>query len=370
MEKNQISVFQLVILLYVCRSFNLFTAALHDVGASYGLVHLAAFPVAAVFQLLLMLPAYFLMRATGRGLGETAAYTMGRWGFWFPVLGVGYLLITTSLTVYSMADFLVNAAFSGANAVFFIVTLVLAAGYAATMGIEGISRAALILFVIFTLGLLLIFFGVAERMAPVNVRPFLDGDPVRSVLKGAWMITARSSPAFLFALLAPQVRGNGAGKGFVYYLLATLVLQEAVTFLISSVLGDLAASKAFPLFTLTTIARISVFQRMDAVHLGIWVAISFLRVSVSLWACRELLQSFVPGGKTAARRKWILPFLMIAVVCGAAAMTWNKQMLQKTLDLLSGGWPLAAVLFLSPLVMMVVGGIRKRLRKGVPYGTD
>ena len=51
-------------------------------------------------------------------------------------------------------------------------------------------------------------------------------------------------------------------------------------------------------------------------------------------------------------------------------MTWNKQMLQKTLDLLSGGWPLAAVLFLSPLVMLVVGGIRKRLRKGVPYGTD
>ena len=84
MDKNQISVFQLVVLLYVCRSFNLFTATLHDVGAGYGAVHLAAFPLAAVFQLGLMVPAYLLTRATGRGLGESVAAVMGRWGLWFP----------------------------------------------------------------------------------------------------------------------------------------------------------------------------------------------------------------------------------------------------------------------------------------------
>ena len=51
MEKERISVFQLVVLLYVCRSFNLLTATLHDVGAGYGAVQLAAYPLAAVFQL-------------------------------------------------------------------------------------------------------------------------------------------------------------------------------------------------------------------------------------------------------------------------------------------------------------------------------
>ena len=50
MEKERISVFQLVVLLYVCRSFNLLTATLHDVGAGYGAVQLAAYPLAAVFQ--------------------------------------------------------------------------------------------------------------------------------------------------------------------------------------------------------------------------------------------------------------------------------------------------------------------------------
>ena len=60
MEKERISVFQLVVLLYVCRSFNLFTATLHDVGAGYGAVQLAAYPLAAVFQLALMLPVWLL----------------------------------------------------------------------------------------------------------------------------------------------------------------------------------------------------------------------------------------------------------------------------------------------------------------------
>ena len=62
MEKERISVFQLVVLLYVCRSFNLFTATLHDVGAGYGAVQLAAYPLAAVFQLALMLPVWLLTR--------------------------------------------------------------------------------------------------------------------------------------------------------------------------------------------------------------------------------------------------------------------------------------------------------------------
>ena len=110
MEKERISVFQLVVLLYVCRSFNLLTATLHDVGAGYGAVQLAAYPLAAVFQLALMLPVWLLTRETGKGLGESAKEAAGRWGLLFSLLGAGYLLTTTALTLSSMGNFLVNTA--------------------------------------------------------------------------------------------------------------------------------------------------------------------------------------------------------------------------------------------------------------------
>ena len=364
MEKHQISCFQLVVLLYVCRSFNLFTATLHDVGEGYGLMHMAAFPVSAVLQLLIMLPAWWLMRLTGRGLGEAASYTMGKWGVWVPLLGTGYLLVTNSLTIYNMANFLVNAAFPGAEAVFFVVTLVLAAGYAASLGVEGLARAALVFCGALMLGVVLVVAGVAGRIDFINIRPIVDEHPFQSVFRDAWMITGRSSPVFVYALLAPRAR-SGAGKGFLWYLLATLLLQELVTFLIAAVLGDLASTRAFPLFSLTTIARLSVFQRMDAIYLGLWVSVCFLRVAVSFRACRELLDPFLSGSKRSTARKWILPFLMTAVACGASAMTRDPALMRAVIQGLSSGWPLLAVLVAGPLVMLAVGLFRKRLRKGV-----
>lgn len=363
MEKHQISWLQLVILLFVCRSFNLFTATLHDVGEEYGLIHMIAFLVAGIFQLLMVLPAWGLMKLTGRGLGEAASYTMGKPGVWFSILGTVYLLVTTSLTVYSMANFLVNAAFPDAEAVFFVVTLVLAAGYAASLGIEGIARAALIFCTALIIGLILVLIGVAGRIDIINVRPIVDEHPIQSVIRDAWIITGRSSPVFLYVMLASRTR-NGAGKGFIWYLAATLVLQELVTFLIATVLGDLASEQAFPLFSLTTIARVSVFQRMDAVYLGLWVTVCFLRVAVSFRACKELLAPFLPEGKTSMRRKWILPFLMIAVACGASVLTRDQVLLRAVMDILSSGWPLVIVLIVGPGFMLIIGLLRGRLRKG------
>lgn len=102
-------------------------------------MQLAAYPLAAVFQLALMLPVWLLTRETGKGLGESAKEAAGRWGLLFSLLGAGYLLTTTALTLSSMGNFLVNTAFPGAKAEFFLVTLTLAAGYGAALGSEGLS---------------------------------------------------------------------------------------------------------------------------------------------------------------------------------------------------------------------------------------
>ncbi len=360
MDKNQISVLQLVVLLYVCRSFNLFTATLHDVGVGYGAVHLAAFPLAALFQLGLLLPAYFLMRDTGRSLGESAAAAMGRWGLWFPILGAGYLLTTTSLTVYCMANFLINTAFPGASPLFFAGTLVLAAGYAASLGTEGIARASLVLCMAFSLGLLAIFLGVTRRLDLLNIQPFPPEGGTAEVIRSAWIIAARSSPVFTFAVLSHKTRGKAVGKGIIGYLLASLVLQEIVTLLVSAALGDLASDKAFPLFTLTTISRLSVFQRMDALHLGVWTAISFLRIATNFCACGELLRPFAPKGETAEGKRRHRIFFMAVVLCGGGALLGSLRFLRWLLEVLSSGWPLAIALFFGPLLLLCILKVRKQ----------
>ena len=275
---------------------------------------------------------------------------------------------TTALTLSSMGNFLVNTAFPGAKAEFFLVTLTLAAGYGAALGIEGLSRAALLLCVAFSLGLFLILLGVADRVDPVNMRLFPTSEAGASVFHSAWVLSSRSSPAFAFACLFHRAGKDGIKKGFGWYLLASLLLQEFVTFLISASLGELAAGRAFPLFTLTTVARVSVFQRMDALHLGVWVAVSFLRVAVNFRACRELLKPFF-GSFREEKGKWgLLIFLMAAASGLSIGMSRGRGFLQGVLRVLSGGAPLSLVLGVVPLCLFLLLRWKKRGQNRVVPG--
>ena len=151
-------------------------------------------------------------------------------------------------------------------------------------------------------------------------------------------------------------------------MLASLLLQEFVTFLISASLGELAAGRAFPLFTLTTVARVSVFQRMDALHLGVWVAVSFLRVAVNFRACRELLKPFF-GSFREEKGKWgLLIFLMAAASGLSIGMSRGRGFLQGVLRVLSGGAPLSLVLGVVPLCLFLLLRWKKRGQNRVVPG--
>lgn len=63
MKNTQISSTQLVFLLFLYHSFNMFTAETHNVTGNYGLPHLLAIPAAVLMQALVVLPAWKIGRA-------------------------------------------------------------------------------------------------------------------------------------------------------------------------------------------------------------------------------------------------------------------------------------------------------------------
>lgn len=369
MEQRKISIVQLVILLFLCRSFNQLSADILNVTGHYGMEHLLAIPLALAIQAALAVPAFLLIRKSGRGLTGAAFLTLGKGGIVFALFSCTYLLLAAGITVYNLAAFLANAIYPRSSAVFFIITLVVAGMYAAHLGLEGISRSSVILFGLFLLSLTLTFLGVADRVNMLNLRPLMEGSG-STILEGAWRICARSSTVYLFVLLSARASGKKA-KGFGWYLAAVGLMMELVGFFVSTVLGELAVSEAYPFFMLTTVAQISIFQRMDALHVAIWVMVSFLRVAVFLWIMREQFVACLPlNVRENGRVRWVLPFFAGLVAGIAAWMVQSREAAVWFLDFLSSGFMIAALLAGIPLVCLVIGGVRGKFRKTAGTGGE
>lgn len=359
MKSNQISALQLVLLLFLYHSFNMFTAATHNVTGNYGLPHLLAILMAILLQALVVLPAWILAEKCQRSPAEAAVWTLGKPGILYPVISSFYLLWVMAFTVYSMAEFMVNAIYPGSSSMFFIATMLICALYAAYLGLEGIARSALIVFVLFTLSILLTVFGVFDRVNLINIPPF-SVDEVPSVLTGTWKIMSRSSGIIIYLLVTPYIRSK-AKRGFGIMLIAVAVLMELVTFLVSGVLGELGRTQAYPFFMLTTIAEVSILQRMDALHVAIWVMVSFLRIALCLWLIRQQLLLCLPLKQQADKAKWLLPIVTFLGLIFAAAMNENQSLSSQVLAVFTTGLPILLLGTVIPLICLAVGAIRKRL---------
>lgn len=359
MKNHQISAAQLVLMLFLYHSYNMFTSSTHNVTGHYGLPHLLAIPVALAIQVVITLPAWLLVRKCRRGPAEAAVWTLGKAGAVYPLISSMYLLLIMAFTVYSMADFMVNAIYPGSSSAFFIVSMVLCALYAAYLGLEGIARSALIVFVLFAVSLLLTFGGVTGRAALINIPPLPDG-VVSLVLEGAWRIVGHSSTIVMYLLLLPYVRSH-AGRGFGILLAAIAVLMETVTFFVSSVLGELGRMEAYPFFLLTTIAEVSILQRMDALHVAVWVMVSFLRVALCLWVASRQLSLCLPVRQQASRAKWLLPALAAAAAGIAGCMNQVPRFSDGARAVFSTGIPILLLCAVLPAVCLIAGAVRHRL---------
>ncbi len=357
MKTAQISGAQLVLLLFLCRSFNMLTADMHNVTGHYGMEQLLAIPLSLLLQALIALPAFLLMKKSNRGMTESALWTAGKTGVIFPMISCVYLVTVTGITIFNLASFLANAIYPGSSALFFAIALTAAAMFAVYLGLEGLSRAAVIVFFFFLISLFLTTVGVSERIQLLNIRP-LEQDSLSVIIEGAWKIFARSSTVYLFVLLVPYVKEK-KGKSFIWYLIAVGIMMEVVSFLVTAVLGELGVTEAYPFFMLTTIAQISIFQRMDALHVSIWVMVCFLRVTLFLWVMSRQLHAVLPVRmRENGRERWILPFLSILSVILAAIMLGNRKTADFMLNSISTGIADLVLMAVLPSAFLLVGALR------------
>ena len=138
---RDISPAQLVMLLLLCRLFVLFTYTSRSENNLSGPAVLAAVPLAAAGALLMLLP-FFLLRRKAGGDMLTAFWRVGRpFGAALTAACGLFCVYMAASTAGHFSFFLVSTVYQNAKQWVFVLLFLLAAAYAAALGLEAFSRA-------------------------------------------------------------------------------------------------------------------------------------------------------------------------------------------------------------------------------------
>lgn len=346
---------QLLMVLFLSRIFTALTFTPQGDERIAGSTVMLGQLLSCLLQLLLLVPAWLLYRDHPRASVLDCANTLNRpLGGILAVLYGAFFLVNAVYTAASFDFFLTTAIYPNSSSWLPLILLVGVAWYGAHVGIEPLSRVAGFLFVGVLLSGVFIALALIPRYDLSNwVSPLYDG--VEPVWRAAWGSLTRSTELAAVLLLVPMVKGN-LRSGVLWWQGITLVAFEAIGLGTLLALGEYAGTRLFPVYTLSTIAEFSIFQRMDALHMAVWVFLAALKTGLYLFLAAFCLRDILPQGQ----KKFALPFCAVLLLVGSIWLARQGGLLVGLTSPFGGVVPLLLLVAVCPLLLWLWERLRGR----------
>ncbi len=188
--------------------------------------------------------------------------------------------------------FLSTAVYPNGSHIMIIISFLAVCMYTARKGVEPLSRVAVYIFFISVISYIFISGSLIPKIELTNFTvPFSSG--VDYISKAAVQSQGVRVDVVLLLLLIPYLKGN-TSKVYVGMSVLILAVFEILTFVTIGSLGEYLNTQMFPYYSAAGIAEIDFVQRLDSLHMAVWVMISFVRVSLFLFASSICLKKILP----------------------------------------------------------------------------
>lgn len=240
---------------------------------------LLSFPFLLVFAL----PAYVLaQRFRHRSIIQCAEVILGKGGKVIGILYTWFLLHMASLTLRQSGEFLTAIPYPETPILVFMISIVVFSAYIVRHGLEVIGRLGEILTPVVLIGIFSAVVLVAGEIKLESLTPVFEKG-ILPVVHGASAIAARTWEILLISMLLPYLNTlNRAKRAVVLGFLTFVLFLILVTVPFHAIFGvELAKRVTFPFFSLVRLISIGEFlERLDAVHIGIWVFGVIVKVAI------------------------------------------------------------------------------------------
>lgn len=356
---ESISIFQLFSLLFVSRILVSLTYIpslnYQQVKGDMLLSVLFMLPMLLVF----FLPVYFYMKAyNNRPLSAVSCEInkpigKGICGFYFL-----WFIFNGALNINRFVYFVTSEMNEEASSIMLICLLVGAACYGAYLGIQSLGRVSVIVLWLLFISFGFIMFFALKRFQITNFAPFIE-NKITDNLRDALRMACNSAEISVIPFLMPKIIKPIQKKNIVLWCSGIVALVFALYFVTIAVLGDFAKTQSFPIYVMSQVSGVGIFQRMDALHTSIWIIALFLKTAFVLIAACVALQGIFPKLKIL----WALAISGGLIIGGAYGISLTFPNFLKT----SNQWIVIITFLIFAVVIPGAYALLAKKRKGEPY---
>lgn len=324
----------------------------------YGSERFVAILVAKLSVLLLYLPLLFL---TAKFKGDnflTAAIRKNR--IYGIILGVLFGIVLLSVTVNSVLNLqlYITDTLIGELLLISGTALIIAVSlYGAIKGASAITRTAVFGTAIFAFLILLIFITMADKLDFSYLYPVYIDDG-NYLFRAVISEISCNSEMLVFAVLCKDItdKPNRA----VYYSLAVIfVVLEVVNLLYNLVFGPYLNELEYPLYVISSLSDVVVFQRLDGIDAIVWLLCGIIKISLLFTSAGELYKT--SSGKR--KKGWFLAIYGTLTLILCMLIGSDRRYYDTLQSILHTALPLVFAGVVIPLIVLFTGKKAPRKEK-------
>ncbi|MDO4730701.1 MAG: GerAB/ArcD/ProY family transporter, partial [Clostridia bacterium] len=308
-----------------------------------------------VLTFILVLPIYFLYKHDQtKDLIDNSYKLLGKFGFMIAAFYSIYFLCVCIYNFTFYNNYISNIMAPKVSLVLISVSIIACALYGAFKGITGIAQTSTIVFILFVAGTLFLICSQMPLVKDYNFTPFFYSG-TETFFTEAQIMLSHCPCIALIGMLFPLVKGD-MKKGIFLWNSGVFLTLILLTFVMVGSLGDYIKTQMFPFYSMSAIAGIGIFKRMDSLYIALWTSGLFIKISLFLYAFTICIEKFL--GRKKAK---IALFIGSALVCVISLFISFKSdiyfFLQNSISVTV--FTLTATTFI-PLVLLVLSKFKKR----------
>lgn len=327
----------------------IFTAVTYSFGGQNSVTDsMIAFSLGFIFDLLIVIPFAVLTKHNNCSIIEMLSHKntfLGKLLSGF--LCVVFLLICAS-TLASFSLFISSQVLNTTPwPILFLMTISLC--YCAFMGIEALGRFSNVILFVTVVSLVAVVFIFLNQYTFYTFYPPFENGFAKVISQSVFQASSLFE-ILTVTVISPVVNGKRR-RGYLWFLILTLLMLQIVIFTISATLGDYASTTTYPFYTLVKIGGISSFERIDSVYVAVWVLLSFIKGGYFLLLSKNMLDM------TVKNKKHSLSVITTVTFVVASVFVLQSRFIKDTLSTLK--YAALFVIVAIPLLLLIFRKRRK-----------
>ncbi len=225
----------------------------------------------------------------------SAIFTKSAFGKGFAALYCMLFLLSAANTLVRTEQFYRFISGKTLSSVVFVVLFLLTASFAIKTGLGALGRTADVILWLVVLSFTLIFLFNAKDMRLENLS--YAPNPIQNI-KNNFLQNLNFAPEILLFFVIFRGNFTEKQKGFTQVIFAVSLSFVLFTVFGELVMGSSATQVTQPAQTLARLGGVSVFKRLDAVHIAIWVLAAFLKLTAFIGAACMVSEALLADKRT------------------------------------------------------------------------